>query len=70
VEIEGIVHNVYVLKRPGVDEFMRECGKYYEVVIYTASLSKVSPHRMRNQRAVKYMRFGTFGSSMEVVFGI
>lgn len=40
VEIEGIVHNVYVLKRPGVDEFMRDILPLYEVVIYTASLSK------------------------------
>lgn len=40
VEIEGQVHNVYVLKRPGVDEFMRRVGEVFEVVIFTASLSK------------------------------
>ena len=40
VEIENVVHRVYVLKRPGVDEFMRRMGKLYEIVIYTASLSK------------------------------
>eukprot|EP00602_Paraphysomonas_sp_CaronLab_P009810 CAMPEP_0185025682 /NCGR_PEP_ID=MMETSP1103-20130426/8783_1 /TAXON_ID=36769 /ORGANISM="Paraphysomonas bandaiensis, Strain Caron Lab Isolate" /LENGTH=332 /DNA_ID=CAMNT_0027558951 /DNA_START=184 /DNA_END=1179 /DNA_ORIENTATION=+ len=40
VTIEDVVHNVYVLKRPGVDEFMRRVGEKYEVVIYTASLSK------------------------------
>jgi carboxy-terminal domain RNA polymerase II polypeptide A small phosphatase len=32
---------VYVLKRPGVDEFLRKMGEIYEVVVYTASLSKV-----------------------------
>lgn len=40
VEIDGTVHNVYVIKRPGVDEFMRLMGEIYEVVVFTASLSK------------------------------
>ncbi len=40
VEIDGTVHNVYVIKRPGVDEFMRQMGLIYEVVVFTASLSK------------------------------
>jgi RNA polymerase II subunit A small phosphatase-like protein len=31
---------VYVLKRPFVDEFMKRCGKLFEVVVFTASLSK------------------------------
>ncbi|KAJ2745947.1 hypothetical protein GGI20_001762 [Coemansia sp. BCRC 34301] len=39
VVLEGQEHNVYVLKRPGVDEFMRIMGQYYEVVVFTASLS-------------------------------
>ena len=40
VTIEDTVHNVFVIKRPGVDEFMRRMGEHYEIVIYTASLSK------------------------------
>ncbi|PHH72502.1 hypothetical protein CDD80_4493 [Ophiocordyceps camponoti-rufipedis] len=40
VEIEGNYHNVYVIKRPGVDEFMRRVGELYEVVVFTASVSK------------------------------
>lgn len=35
-----MIHDVYVLKRPGVDEFLRRMGELYEVVIFTASLSK------------------------------
>ena len=35
-----MVHFVYVSKRPGVDEFLVEMAKYYEIVIYTASLNK------------------------------
>ncbi|KAF5320784.1 hypothetical protein D9619_001428 [Psilocybe cf. subviscida] len=40
VEIEYHWHNVYVIKRPGVDNFLKEMGKIYEVVVFTASLSK------------------------------
>lgn len=40
VAIEDMIHNVYVLKRPGVDQFMKRMGEIYEIVIYTASLSK------------------------------
>lgn len=42
VEIEGQYHNVYVIKRPGVDAFMKRVGELYEVVVFTASVSKVS----------------------------
>ncbi|CEG65572.1 Putative Phosphatase PSR1 [Rhizopus microsporus] len=41
IEIEGHKHNVFVLKRPGVDEFMKRMGELYEIVVFTASLSKV-----------------------------
>jgi hypothetical protein len=40
VKIEDVVHQVYVCKRPGVDEFMRRVGERYEIIIYTASLNK------------------------------
>ena len=52
-QIEDVVHFVYVAKRPGVDEFLLEMAKHYEIVIYTASLNKyadvlldlLDPHR-------------------------
>jgi len=40
VEIEDQIHQVYVVKRPGVDKFMKFVGEKYEVVVFTASLSK------------------------------
>jgi len=40
VQIEDVVHFVYVAKRPGVDDFLVEMAKHYEIVIYTASLNK------------------------------
>jgi RNA polymerase II subunit A small phosphatase-like protein len=46
VEIEGQYHNIYVIKRPGVDAFMKRVGELYEVVVFTASVSKVSRQGM------------------------
>lgn len=40
VEIEGKVVDVYVLKRPYMDHFMDILGPHYEIVVFTASLSK------------------------------
>jgi len=40
VEIENVTYTVFVAKRPGVDEFMKRMGEVYEVVVFTASLSK------------------------------
>lgn len=40
VEIDGTVHQVYVLKRPHVDEFLQRMGELFECVLFTASLSK------------------------------
>ena len=51
VEIEGNYHNVYVIKRPGVDQFMKRVGELYEVVVFTASVSKVC---MRHGALVEY----------------
>ncbi|KAH9963822.1 hypothetical protein BC827DRAFT_1128381 [Russula dissimulans] len=40
VEIEYHWHNVYVIKRPGVDNFLKRMGEIFEIVVFTASLSK------------------------------
>ncbi|XP_066564627.1 carboxy-terminal domain RNA polymerase II polypeptide A small phosphatase 2 isoform X2 [Amia ocellicauda] len=40
VEIEGTTHQVYVLKRPHVDEFLRRMGELFECILFTASLAK------------------------------
>ena len=45
VEIEWQWHNVYVIKRPGVDQFLKKMGELFEIVVFTASLSKVSRTR-------------------------
>jgi len=40
VEIEDQIHKVYVVKRPNVDQFLKRMGELYEIVVFTASLSK------------------------------
>uniref|UniRef100_A0A7E4UXU4 protein-serine/threonine phosphatase n=1 Tax=Panagrellus redivivus TaxID=6233 RepID=A0A7E4UXU4_PANRE len=40
VEIDNIVHQVYVLKRPYADEFLEAIGPLFECVLFTASLAK------------------------------
>lgn len=40
IEIDGIRHEVYVLKRPFVDEFLKRVAKHFELVVFTASLSE------------------------------
>jgi TFIIF-interacting CTD phosphatase-like protein len=35
VNIDGQVHNVFVIKRPGCDEFMRRLAEHYEVKFLT-----------------------------------
>ena len=42
VDIEGKICNIFVLKRPGTEYFLQQMSKYYEIVIYTASISKVT----------------------------
>ena len=41
VEIDGVIHQVYVLKRPHVDKFLKRMGEMFECVLFTASLAKV-----------------------------
>jgi len=40
VEIDDQVHQVYVLKRPGVDQFLKRMAPLFEIVVFTASLAK------------------------------
>ena len=41
VFVTCVVFQVYVLKRPYVDEFLQKMGELFECVLFTASLAKV-----------------------------
>ncbi|KAJ3318874.1 CTD small phosphatase-like protein 1, partial [Gonapodya sp. JEL0774] len=60
VEIDGVIHNAHVLKRPGVDEFLRKVGSMYEVVVFTASVAKYADQVLDildTSRVVKHRLF-------------
>ena len=40
MEIDGKTSYVYILKRPFCEEFIQRVSEWYEVVMFTASLSK------------------------------
>ena len=40
IELDNEIHDIHVLVRPGVKEFLEKMSKKYEIVIFTASLSK------------------------------
>lgn len=50
---------VYVLKRPYVDEFLQRMGELFECVLFTASLAKVLRPRKKKKDFLysKYLRF-------------
>ena len=39
VDFDGMMYNIYVLVRPEAENFIKNISKYFEVVIFTASLS-------------------------------
>ena len=40
IELDNEIHDIHVLVRPGVKEFLEKMAKKFEIVIFTASLSK------------------------------
>lgn len=70
IEVEQRKLNVYVLKRPGVDEFLKRCGELFEVVLFTASLKEYSDplldlldkdsviHHRLSRESCKFIRSG------------
>ncbi len=40
VDFEGVMYNIYVLVRPDAELFIKTVAKFFEVVIFTASISK------------------------------
>ena len=40
VDFEGVIYNIYVLVRPEAELFIKTVAKFFELVIFTASISK------------------------------
>ena len=38
VNFDGVFYNIYILIRPGAEQFIQEMGKYFEIIVFTASI--------------------------------
>ena len=60
VDFEGMIYNIYVLVRPHAAEFLKNMSKFFEIVIFTASISKyASPllDILDKEKSIKYRLF-------------
>lgn len=69
IELEGRVHDIQVLVRPGVDEFLDKMAKIYELVVFTASLSKYAEPLVDRLDPKKYCFFRLFREHCTMVNG-
>jgi len=61
MQLDGARYGVSVLKRPFVDEFIEECAKLYELVIFTASPAEYANpviDRLDRKSLIKHRLFG------------
>ena len=57
VDFESVMYNIYVLVRPGAEDFIKKVSKYYEVIIFTASIAKYALPLLEiidNEKNIKY----------------
>eukprot|EP00922_Rhytidocystis_sp_ex-Travisia-forbesii_P066154 GHVS01098224.1.p2 GENE.GHVS01098224.1~~GHVS01098224.1.p2 ORF type:complete len:322 (-),score=56.93 GHVS01098224.1:1768-2733(-) len=69
VEIEGQTHDIYVCKRPGVDEFLQSMFRCYEIVIFTASLAKYADPLMDELDPSRLCTWRLFRESCTLING-
>lgn len=60
----SVSFQVYVLKRPHVDEFLQRMGELFECVLFTASLSKVLGTMFSSKSALPDVTFIVLSSSV------
>jgi len=57
IDFDSVLYNIYVLVRPGAENFIKKLSKLFEVVIFTASISKyASPliDKLDKDQNIKY----------------
>ncbi|XVE88263.1 hypothetical protein DITRI_Ditri19aG0055800 [Diplodiscus trichospermus] len=67
--IEGQIMNFYVLKRPGVDSFLEEISKKYEVVVFTAGLKQYASQVLDNLDPKDLISYRLYRDSCKEVDG-
>lgn len=70
MDIEGRISNIYVMKRPGAEYFLEQMAKYFEVCIFTASLSKYADPLMNMMDPKGYTTVRLFREHCTFINGV
>lgn len=70
VNIDNQVSNIFVKKRPGVENFLKVMSKYYECVIFTASLSKYADPLMNQMDPTSHCTMRLFREHCTFINGV
>ena len=70
VDFEGIMYNIYVLVRPFAEEFLINMSKYFEIAIFTASISKYASPLLDILDKEKNIKFRLFRDHCTYINGI
>ena len=57
VDFEGVIYNIYVLVRPYAELFIKTVAKFYELVIFTASISKYASPLLDIKKKKKNIKY-------------
>ena len=70
VDFDGIIYNIYVLVRPGAESFIKNMSKYYEIVIFTASLSNYASPLLDILDSDKFIKYRLYRDHCTFINGI
>ena len=67
IEIENEIHDIHVLVRPGVKEFLEKLSKRFEIIIFTASISKYAEPLLDILDKNKYCSYRLFREHCTII---
>ena len=70
VDFEGVMYNIYVLIRPDAELFIKRVGKFFELVIFTASISKYASPLLDILDKEKNIKFRLYRDQCTFINGI
>jgi Dullard-like phosphatase family protein len=70
VDFEGVMYNIYVLIRPDAELFIKSVGKFFELVIFTASISKYASPLLDILDKEKNIKFRLYRDQCTFINGI
>ena len=70
VEFDGIIYNIFVLVRPGVENFLKNMSKYFEIVIFTASISRYASPLLDILDKEKNIKFRLYRENCMFINGV